>query len=292
MSTVAPTLIRFLRTCAALAIALATLGTERAYAQPAQDSTAHVLAIYGSEGIATTLEFGLANQAFHLAAAGGARQVLTFCPGGTVSTSMFGSNANIWGRWQAALRGAQVWLDVWDDDGVARLQERRAPSRRMSLQLDSVGGIAGFNGWQPLAVLSGFATCEAGAAAQLPIEKAKGWLINRRLHLRNERLDFELALCDGGSYFAYSAHRDHSFRSIAITWAGCRVGAKRRSVSGFGLLVSGDGRPAWARGSRGAPGQGVFGPSGFRREGPFRVIRWAAWRTRSQMASAVVGSAR
>src|SRR5690606_29567548 len=53
-----------------------------------------------------------------------------------------------------------------------------------------------------------------------------------------------------------------------------------------------DGRPAWARGSRGAPGQGVFGPSGFRREGPFRVIRWAAWRTRSQMASAVVGSAR
>ena len=73
-------------------------------------------------------------------------------------------------------------------------------------------------------------------------------------------------------------------------------GVSGRSEATFcfrvGLLVSEDGRPARAMGSRGAPGQGVFGASVFRREGPFRAIRWVAWRMRSQMASAVVGSAR
>ena len=57
-------------------------------------------------------------------------------------------------------------------------------------------------------------------------------------------------------------HRDRFFHGIVI-------GAKRRGV-----------------------GQSVVGGVSFRREGPDSMIRWALWRARSQMASAMVGSPR
>jgi len=68
---------------------------------------------------------------------------------------------------------------------------------------------------------------------------------------------------------ADSAHREHPDRRIVIT----RIGHRDRSEAT-------------------RVGQSGFFVSVFLREGPKRVIRWALWSTRSQIASAKVGSPR
>lgn len=92
---------------------------------------------------------------------------------------------------------------------------------------------------------------------------------------------------NGASRSPVSRHRDQAFRRIAI-------GAKRRLS--WGLVRSLQVLGSKVRGYRSARARVQSLTAGasltFRREGPASAILWAPWRTRSQMASATVGSAR
>ena len=83
-----------------------------------------------------------------------------------------------------------------------------------------------------------------------------------------------------------TAHGDHAFRVMAI-------GAKRRLLGALGLRFEGWG--FWAPDATRARPRvqpAVASAFVFRRDGPARASLWAPWVTRSQTASATVGSAR
>ena len=87
-----------------------------------------------------------------------------------------------------------------------------------------------------------------------------------------------LALCDGNDAAesadddgADFAHRDHRNRGMAITGIGHGDQSERSDAGRPGYLAE---------------------PSSLRRDGPCSTRRWALWRSRSQTASASVGSLR
>ena len=94
---------------------------------------------------------------------------------------------------------------------------------------------------------------------------------------------------------AHTGHRDHSVRRITITCFG--AWRSERSDVSLRVRVGRYGASCrWGREGKCARVriQSLMADTSFglRREGPARAILWAPWRTRSQMASATVGSAR